>query len=149
MSNIVFPKAQLVLVEDDSAQIRFFSHLLNTEVGYLVDVHTFTDSVEAVSFIERNWIDILITDLDLPEVDGLQLIKAAKCHNGWVQTMLITAVSTSDSLIEACDLGVTDYLLKPVDAYILGKFVQQSLERLERWRNAFAGTLSRVREMRT
>ena len=141
-------KMQIVLVEDDPAQARALSQVLRRDVIGDVEIVTFTDSCEAATHIECSWIDVLVTDLDMPDLDGLQLIERARRHNSWTQSLLITAASTASSLIEAGDLGVADYLLKPVDHQLLVRLIHQSLDRLDRWQEALTGTLRRCRELR-
>lgn len=142
------PRPQLVVVEDDPAQAKLLSHVLRAEVTGDFELVIFTDAESAAAHFEHAWVDILITDLDMPMINGLELVKIARQHNRWVQSLLITAVSTSSSLIEAGDLGVTDYLLKPVDRVLLVRLVHQSLDRLERWQDALSGTLRRCRTVR-
>lgn len=142
-------KMKLVFVEDDPAQARLISHVLHKNVVGDVEMLTFTDARAAAEHIDRNWVDILITDLDMPGCNGLHLIERARRHNNWTQSLLITAMSTASSLVDACDLGVTDYLLKPVDHQLLVRLVHQSLDRLERWQEALTGTLRRGREQRS
>lgn len=141
-------KMKIVFVEDDPAQARLISHVLQKNIVGEVEIITFTDSVKAADHIEHNWVDILVTDLDMPGFTGLHLIERARRHNSWTQSLLITAMSTAASLVDASDLGATDYLLKPVDTHLLVRLIHQSLDRLERWQEALTGTLRRGRELR-
>ncbi len=142
-------KMKIVFVEDDPAQARLISQILRKNIVGDVEITTFTDSTEAAEHIEHNWVDILVTDLDMPGFNGLQLIERARRHNSWTQSLLITAMSTASSVVDAGDIGATDYLLKPVDTQLLVRLIHQSLDRLERWQIAVAGTLRQSREQRS
>ncbi|MFO0791068.1 MAG: response regulator [Pirellulales bacterium] len=150
-SNVItatLPKTQIVVVEDDAAQARLLAHVLRKGVASEYELEVFTDPKAAAAHFETAWVDILITDLDMPVMNGLEIIKTARKYNSWVQSLLITAVSTSSSLVEAGDAGVTDYLLKPIDQQLLVSLVHQSLDRLDRWQEALSGTLRRCRPVR-
>ncbi|MCC7474202.1 MAG: response regulator [Pirellulales bacterium] len=142
------PAMKLVLVEDDPAQARLLAHVLRRDIVGDVEMSTFTDPSTAAEHIEHAWVDILVTDLDMPGFNGLELIELARKQNSWTQSLLLTAHSTASSLVDAGDLGVTDYLLKPVDQQLLVRLIHQSLDRLERWQEALTGTLRRGREQR-
>lgn len=142
------PTFRIVLVEDDPAQARLLTQVLANNVAGEVKIATFTDPREAATYIDHELVDILVTDLDMPGIDGLELIRLAKRHNNYTQSLMMTAVSTSDSIICAGDLGATDYLLKPVDHQLLVRLIHQSVDRLERWQKAFSGTLNRCRKLR-
>lgn len=141
-------KMKILFVEDDPAQARLISQVLQKNVVGEVEITTFTDSIKAAEHIEHSWVDILITDLDMPGLTGLHLIERARRHNSWTQSLLITAMSTASSLVDAGDIGASDYLLKPVDTQLLVRLIHQSLDRLERWQEALTGTLRRGRETR-
>lgn len=148
MATATLAKMQTVFVEDDPAQAALISHLLQNHVVGDVEIKTFIDSRQAAEHIDHNWVDVLVTDLDMPEFNGLQLIERARRQNSWTQSLLMTSASTASAVVDAGDLGATDYLLKPVDPQLLIRLVHQSLDRLERWQQALSGTLKRSRGLR-
>jgi two-component system response regulator YesN len=75
----------------------------------------------------------LITDLEMPELSGMELIPIAKQRNAWTQIVVLTAHSTSSRVCEAMSVGAIDYLLKPVDRNQLEKVIQEAIERIDRW----------------
>ncbi|APF19063.1 two-component system, NtrC family, response regulator PilR [Caldithrix abyssi DSM 13497] len=83
------------------------------EEGY--NVKTATDGKQALKLLEENNFDIMITDLKMPELDGIQLTK--HCLQTYPQTsvIIITAYGSLETAIEALRVGAYDYILKPFD----------------------------------
>ena len=104
---------------------------------------------EARSWIEGNILDILVTDLEMPGVNGLELLRCAKRRNVCAQVLFVTGHSTLDALTDALELGATDYLLKPLDQAELVELIGDAERRVRRWREALAGTLVASRERQT
>ena len=102
-----------VLVVDDERSIRDSLKTVLQEEGY--QAKTASDGKEALNLLHREDFDILITDLKMPEMDGLELTK--KCLQAYPKTavMIITAYGSLDSAIQALRLGAQDYILKPFD----------------------------------
>ena len=135
--------SHIVLAEDDPKQARLYSTILTGAFGLDVHLETFCDSEEAAAYLESHLVDLLITDLRMPKVDGVELIRRAKARYSGVQVLIMTAASTADSLVDAAELGATDYLLKPFEHELLIDLVAEAQRRLQRWRAALAGTLHR------
>ncbi len=102
-----------VLVVDDERSIRDSLKTVLQEEGY--QAKTASDGKEALNLLHQEDFDILITDLKMPEMDGLELTK--KCLQAYPKTavMIITAYGSLDSAIQALRLGAQDYILKPFD----------------------------------
>lgn len=91
-----------------------------------VDVlKTFTDSIEALDFLELNEIDLVFLDVDMPNLNGIELIESYKTKNSSVKTKFILTTGYRDYAISGFEQGVIDYLLKPV----VFKRFKQSVER--------------------
>ncbi len=135
-------RSRLLLVDDDPSIVRLLTTIIQRSLGDQIEVHASTDPAEAMRCLENNLIDILITDLEMPGIDGLGLLRAAKRANALTQVLFITGHSTLDALSDALELGATDYLLKPLDQAELLDLLGQSLRRLLRWKQALAGTLA-------
>jgi len=98
-----------VLVVDDEASI--CDLLAKTLAEY--DVDTSPDGRAAITRLRAQNYDLLITDLKMPGMDGLSLIRDAKRLAPTLPVIIITAFSTEASAIEAVNLGVSGYLTKP------------------------------------
>lgn len=102
-----------ILVSDDSAEIR------NTLADYLRSagyrVQTAADGRKAVTLINSQPFDLVITDLQMPFVDGLGVLQAVKACNSDIPVIILTGHPTIESAIGALREGAYNYLLKPVE----------------------------------
>jgi DNA-binding NtrC family response regulator len=89
--------------------------------------------------------DLLITDLIMPGISGLELLRSAKRSNVWTQVMVVTGHSNVQALMDAMDLGATDYLLKPLKFEELEEAITNCLKRTQRWRNALVDTIAETK----
>lgn len=135
-------RTHLVLIDDDPAIVRLLTTVIEKRLGDRLVVTGLTDSVQAREQLDRDCCDILISDLEMPGIDGLELLSFAKRRNAWTQVIFVTGHSTWDRLSEALERGATDYLLKPVDHDELIELVQQLCVRISRWRRALHTTLA-------
>jgi excisionase family DNA binding protein len=104
-------RRQRVLVVDDEASIR---DLLSKTLALAeYDVDTAPDGTSALDRIRAFGYDLLITDLKMPGMDGLTLIRQARRIKTDLPVIIITGFSTESSAIDAVNLGVAGYLTKP------------------------------------
>lgn len=102
-----------ILVVDDEKPIRELIQLVLKEEGF--EAETAGNGKEALSFMEKESFPLVITDLKMPEMGGLQLLSEARKR--WPETMfiIITAYASIETAIEALRKGAYDYLIKPLD----------------------------------
>lgn len=102
-----------ILVVDDERSIRDSLELVLKEEGY--EVATASDGNQAMELLQNRDFDIMITDLKMPGMDGIQLTK--HCLQTYPQTsvIIITAYGSLETAIEALRLGAYDYILKPFE----------------------------------
>lgn len=100
-----------VLVADDEAAIRDLLQKTLALADYEVDVAH--DGRAALERLRAGAYDLLITDLKMPGVDGLAVIREARRYRPDLPIIIITGFSTEAAAIEAIDLGVSGYLTKP------------------------------------
>jgi DNA-binding NtrC family response regulator len=143
------PMLKLLLVDDDPSMVRLLTRIIERSFGDRMELHALTDPAEARRWIEEHGLDILVTDLEMPGVNGLELLRCAKRRNACAQVLFVTGHSTLDALTNALELGATDYLLKPLDQTELLWLIEDAERRLCRWREALAGTLAAGRASRT
>ena len=105
------PTRPRILVVDDEASIRDLLSKALALADY--DVDTAPDGQTALGRLRSGRYDLLITDLKMPGMDGLTLIREARQLTPTLPVVIITAYSTEASAIEAINLGVTGYLTKP------------------------------------
>lgn len=100
-----------ILVVDDEAMIRdLCSHILSAE-GYRVT--TASNGMTALEELGRSAIDLMITDIKMPGIDGLELFERVKARTQDVVTIFITGHGTLDTAIESLMRGVDGFILKP------------------------------------
>lgn len=119
-------KASLLIVEDDEGSRLFLQNVFK-KTRYQVDASA--DGEEAIKKIRTNEYDIILTDLDLGNLSGIDILKEAKLQNYSPEVVVITAYGTVESAVEAIKLEAFDYLLKPVDSKRVVLAVNNALER--------------------
>lgn len=132
---------QILVVDDDEAMLTLLTATIQKQYGASASVRTVNDPRAACEILEANLIDVLVTDLEMPGVDGLQLLRSAKRRNAWTQVILITGRGFAETLMEAMDLGASDYLVKPLELADLRQALSEASARLRRWRQSLARTL--------
>ena len=117
---------KILVVDDDSTSRRLMSHILNRE-GY--DVATASDGVEALELMADDPAEILITDRMMPNMDGVELLKAVRQSPiyGHIPVIIVTANSDARDQPEAEAAGATAFLTKPVGSTELLATVQRAL----------------------
>ena len=105
-----------VLIVDDSSTIRrIVSRCLDrAEVG-VTDVLEAGDGCEALALLANQAVDIVLTDINMPNMDGLQLLGELKRSSEWaaIPVLVITSESSSDAVGEAVSHGAAGYIKKP------------------------------------
>ncbi|MEN8225492.1 MAG: response regulator [Bacteroidota bacterium] len=102
----------VLLVEDDRLSLVIYSEFIRNIVS---DVYTATDGIQGVAVFTEKKPDIIITDIMMPGMDGLEMIRKIKKINPRVKVIMISGHSEVDYFIRSIDLGVDGYLLKPID----------------------------------
>ena len=103
-----------ILVVDDEAPVRdMIKKGLSQMGGYHVEVAK--NGLEAIEKIEKDVFDLVLTDLKMPEMDGLELLKTLKGIRPEVMVILMTAYGSIETAVEAMRLGANDYITKPID----------------------------------
>jgi DNA-binding NtrC family response regulator len=106
------PGADLsVLIVDDEAATGSLCGEIAREAG--LEVHHAATTEEALELLDRSPVDILLTDLKVPELGGLELLKRVRTYYPHVAAIVLTQYGTIETAIEATRLGARDYLTKP------------------------------------
>lgn len=134
-------KLKLLAVDDSPTILTLVSKMLQASLSDVLEVTAISDPVQASKFLESECCDILLSDIEMPGVTGLDMLRLAKSRNAWTQVVFMTAHSSWDYLAEAIENGATDYLLKPIDRCELVSVVSQCASRVTRWQKALRGTL--------
>ena len=105
-------RARVLIVDDDDTLVRSYARTLAVE-GY--DVDTRFDGEAAVDAIRHSSYDVVLSDIDMPRLGGLDLLERIRAHDLDVPVVLITGSPTLETAIAAIEYGALRYLPKPVD----------------------------------
>ncbi len=118
----------ILLVEDDVHSLEGLTHLLRDE-GYAV--RAVSDGETALRELEADVYDVLLTDMKLPGIDGLEVFKRVKGAYPDMVTIVVTAFGTVKTAVEAMREGIYDYITKPIDFDELAIVIKNALKRQE------------------
>jgi DNA-binding response OmpR family regulator len=121
------PEANTVLIVDDEASLRYFLNEELEEEGY--QVYTAADGLEALALLQQTPVDLAIIDLQMPGLNGLELMAAIQDLADVPELIMLTAHATLETSIEAMRRGSTDFLLKPCDVNELLDSVERAMVR--------------------
>jgi len=103
-----------ILVVDDEVSIREMIKKGLSQMGEF-NVETAQNGVEAIEKIEKEIFDLVLTDLKMPEMDGLELLRNIKGTRPEVMVILMTAYGSIETAVEAMKMGANDYITKPIN----------------------------------
>ena len=103
--------AQILVVDDEKSIQQAFKLLLDRKYR----VHTCDSGKAALQKLEEVEIDIVLLDIMMPEMDGLEVLEKIKQKYPQIEVIMITATKTVETAVQAMKLGAYDYLVKPVD----------------------------------
>jgi DNA-binding NtrC family response regulator len=123
-----------ILVVDDEKDI---SDLLVRHLTFLGhDVVGVYDPVAAMRMVEEENIHVVISDIVMPGMDGLELLRRIKAYNGGIQVIMVTGYVTMHHILTAMRLGAETVFFKPLqDLDHLEKAVEHCIRRVEMWRS--------------
>src|SRR5690349_18136881 len=107
------PEKKQVLVADDEPNLRRVLSAQLSRDGF--DVHVAEDGEQALRVLSEHHIDVVITDLRMPKLDGMGLLKRIIADYSDVPVIMITAHGTVNTAVEALKVGAFDYVTKPFD----------------------------------
>ncbi|HEY5479940.1 MAG TPA: sigma-54 dependent transcriptional regulator [Verrucomicrobiae bacterium] len=118
-------KVKILVVDDEQGLCAGVQEALRRE-GYVVDA--MTDSTAALKLAEERLYNLVISDIKMPGLSGLELLVRVRAHSRDTLFILMTAYGTVESAVEAMKQGAYDYLPKPIDLKRLRALVQRALE---------------------
>ncbi|MES1185970.1 MAG: sigma-54 dependent transcriptional regulator [Myxococcales bacterium] len=121
----MLPEHKQILVVDDEPNLRRVLSAQLERDGY--DVHTAEDGEQALGILKEHHIDLVITDLRMPRIDGMELLRRAQKIDAELPVVMITAHGTVDNAVEALKTGAFDYLTKPFDQVEVRTIVAKAL----------------------
>jgi two-component system response regulator PilR (NtrC family) len=123
------PKKHRILIVDDEESLREFLSIMLHREGYQVD--TAVDGAQAATHLRDHAYDLVISDIKMPRMTGLELLRHIKERSPETVVLMITAFSTTEEAIEAMKQGAYDYITKPFRNEEIRLIVKNALERRE------------------
>ena len=117
-------QTKILIVDDEPKICHLIEDLLKQE-GYEVDVSF--SGIEALKMLKKDDYQMLLTDLKMPGIDGLELIGKAKKSCPDIRSIMVTGYATIDTAVQSLRNGVDDYITKPFNIFELKKAVKQTL----------------------
>jgi DNA-binding NtrC family response regulator len=120
------PAAKILLVEDDPDIRAILTRFLGRR-GY--EVKPAENGAEALELLDREPVDLILSDVRMPRMDGLALLQAVRERDPDIQLVLMTAYSTVRDAVDAIQAGAADYVEKPIDFRRLERVVSNVIEK--------------------
>ena len=118
----------ILYVEDDVSTAEEVGFFLK---AYVKDLHIANNGAEGLKLFKSNPIDLVLTDIQMPVMDGLRMIQEIKSINSNVPIMITTAFNETNYLIDALNMGVNKYALKPINLKDILKTIEILLEEFD------------------
>jgi DNA-binding NtrC family response regulator len=117
-------KKRVLIVDDDTAILRLMAKVVELE-GH--ECTTASSGEEALAFVEGAGFDLLVSDKNLPGMDGIELVRLCRELRPEMPALVITAYGSAGSALAAASQGVVDYILKPIDLTSLRMRLRRAL----------------------
>lgn len=124
--DIANPFARILAVDDEAIVLDSFRKIL-VAAGYAID--TVESGREALGLVQKHKYDFVFTDLKMPEMDGLDVVKGVKHYSPESDVVVITGYATIESAVNAMKYGALDYVQKPFTEDELVEFTKKCLIR--------------------
>ena len=118
--------AKILVVDDELSMREFFKLMLDSE-GYQAEC--VQNGREAVSLIQKNFYDLVITDIRMPGMDGIEVLKKVKEISPETVVIMISAYATTETAVTAMKQGAYDYIPKPFNVEEIKLIIQKALEK--------------------
>jgi DNA-binding NtrC family response regulator len=138
-------KVTRVLVVDDEPSMLEMMEIILQKENY--DIATTPDPLEALKLVKQQDFDVIVQDIKMPKMDGIELLEKIKDLKPKLPVIIITAFSTWDNAVEAMRLGAFDYIKKPFDTDNIRVVVARAAEQKRNLEDAVSAPLIDVGEI--
>lgn len=127
-------KLKILIVDDEIEISKTLTRFLEIDDRFIIE--NVTSPVEALEKVKKEKIHIMLVDIMMPEMSGIELLEKVKDADGLTQVIMMTAFSTVNRVVECLEKGANDYLLKPFDDLEeVQKIIDVTAEKLDRWKS--------------
>ena len=117
---------KVLIVDDESCVRQLLTHILNQEG---LECLTAENGLDALEKLKQISVPVIISDIRMPGLDGIALLRSVKQSDPLTEVIMATAVSETVKAVEAMKLGAYDYVIKPFDVNLVVTSVRRALER--------------------
>ena len=117
-------KLKILLIDDDKFMLEFAKSQIDAEK---YEVTTCIDPVLALDLVKEDKPDIILSDIMMPDLNGVELLKKIKEIDSSIPVIFITAYANVDTAIEAVEAGALDFVRKPLKPELLEKALNKAL----------------------
>ncbi len=120
-------QSKSILVVDDEVSVRTSLEKVLSKEGYITE--TAGSGNEAIKFLSKTPVDIVLSDLKMPDGDGFELLRAVKKESPNTEVILLTGYGTVETAVEAMKEGAYDYITKPFKKAVILSTIERVIER--------------------
>src|SRR6266704_2492806 len=120
---------KILLLDDDQDFLDLYREMLSQHLSCLPDVRTASSSARALALLESEQFQLLIVDLNMPKMDGLQVLSIARRKYPELRLVILTAIREEQFRTRAYAMGVDQYWIKPESDQEMGLFIESLLSR--------------------
>jgi two-component system response regulator HydG len=128
MTNQHTKRARVLIVDDEPAARYALEELLKSD-GYVVD--SADDGIAALAMASERPPDVVVTDLDMPRMNGMELLGKLHEQDAALPVIVVTSLHDTTAAVQAMRAGAEDYLTKPIEFDVLGLAIERALEHRE------------------
>ncbi len=121
------PQQRILAVDDEPHMLKLLERIVSEKTPY--HIRTTNNALEVPSILAEETFDLIISDLRMPGMDGLEVLRYLKEHDRPEALIIITAFGSLETAIEALSLGVFDYITKPFKR----AQIMHTIDRAMRW----------------
>ncbi|MDM8536723.1 sigma 54-interacting transcriptional regulator [Desulfobacterales bacterium HSG17] len=115
----------ILVVDDDSSHLKILKTII---ASWDYRTTAANDGIKAVEYVKNQHYDLILMDVRMAEMDGIEALKKIKDYNPSIPILIMTAYSSVDSAVEALKAGAYDYLTKPLDFDVVKLTLERALE---------------------
>lgn len=123
---------RILLVDDDPPMLKQLARILGERTSY--EIKTEGNSLEVPRILDQEEFDLIITDLGMPGLDGMEILRSVRRRLRFEEVVIITAFGSLGSVLEAVSEGVFDYVIKPFRKNQIVDIVERAMQSQRRKR---------------
>ncbi|HFC47225.1 MAG TPA: response regulator, partial [Dissulfuribacter thermophilus] len=123
---------KILILDDEREILNALKRLLKLDERF--EPYVTTDPEKALNILKKENIQVVMSDIVMPEMNGIEFLEKAKEINGLVQVIMMSAYSTVERVLACLERGASDYIMKPFSDDEVRSVLDDIVRRLERWR---------------